>query len=145
MIRHTSSSPESTVALGRDFARTLAPGSVVALFGDLGTGKTQFVSGICAGLHVRGHVASPTFTLINEYPAPFGTVAHVDLYRIEREAELAELGMQEYFRDDCICLIEWAERALEFLPGNHTRVKIEFGTGDSERSILIGTPGEVRP
>ena len=145
MNRYSSPSREKTAALGKAFAATLVPGDVVALFGELGAGKTQFVSGVCQGLRVEGHVASPTFTLINEYPAPFGTVAHVDLYRIERTPELAELGIQEYFRTDCICLIEWAERALGILPPGHYRVKLLFGGDEGSREILVGGGDEVFP
>ncbi|MCK5572059.1 MAG: tRNA (adenosine(37)-N6)-threonylcarbamoyltransferase complex ATPase subunit type 1 TsaE, partial [Bacteroidetes bacterium] len=83
MKQVVSLSPEDTLGLGRDYAARLRPGDVVALMGELGSGKTQFVAGICEGLGVRGHVASPTFTFINEYAAPFGTVAHIDLYRID--------------------------------------------------------------
>ena len=78
----TTTSPGETIDLGRSFAFRLRPGDVVALLGDLGTGKTRFVMGVCEALGARGHIASPTFTLINEYPAPFGIVAHIDLYRI---------------------------------------------------------------
>ena len=80
------------------------PGDVVGLIGELGSGKTQFVSGVCEGLGVTVRVTSPTFTLINEYPAPAGNVVHIDLYRIDTGAELAELGIEEYFNDRNICL-----------------------------------------
>ncbi len=119
------------------FARSLQGGDVVALFGDLGTGKTCFITGVAAGLGVAGHVASPTFTMIHEYPAAEWTVVHIDLYRITSVAELAELGIEEYFREQCICLIEWAERMMGHLPASAIRVKLAYGKGDNDRLITI--------
>jgi tRNA threonylcarbamoyladenosine biosynthesis protein TsaE len=130
-------SPAETVALGRSFAASLRPGDVVALFGNLGSGKTSFVAGVCQGLGAGGHVSSPTFTLINEYPAPFGIVAHVDLYRIHSLAELAEVGVEEYFGGTCIALIEWAESAMDLLPRAHHVVRIRYGEGEADREISI--------
>ena len=126
-----------TIELGKSFAQTLLPGAVVGLFGDLGSGKTHFVMGVCEALAAGAHVTSPTFTIINEYPASFGAVVHIDLYRITTRAEIAELGIEEYFNENCICLIEWAEAALEFLPAQHHVVKMMFGSTDEEREITI--------
>ncbi len=130
-------SRDETIALGSSFASSLKPGDVVALFGRLGSGKTQFVAGVCTGLGVTAHVGSPTFTLINEYPAGDATVVHIDLYRIAGRAELAELGIEEYFRPDAVTLIEWAEPVLDLLPPSHYEVKLEYGDGDLERVISI--------
>jgi tRNA threonylcarbamoyladenosine biosynthesis protein TsaE len=130
-------SRQETIELGKSFAQSLSPGSVVGLFGDLGSGKTHFVMGVCEALAVQGHVTSPTFTIINEYPASFGTVVHIDLYRIKSRVEIAELGLEEYFNTMCICLIEWAETALEFLPSHHHIVKMTLGSTDEEREITI--------
>jgi tRNA threonylcarbamoyladenosine biosynthesis protein TsaE len=134
-----------TVELGRVYGSALKPGAVVALFGDLGSGKTQFVKGVCAGTGAVGHVTSPTFTLINEYPAPFGTIAHVDLYRIGSEKEMQEIGLESYFRDDCICLIEWADRAMRILPAGHRWVKLAHGKSEFERVVSTGDDGEKLP
>jgi tRNA threonylcarbamoyladenosine biosynthesis protein TsaE len=131
-------SSQETIDLGKSFAATIAPGDVVALVGNLGTGKTQFVRGVCAGLNVHGHVASPTFTMIHEYDVSFGKVVHIDLYRVASRAEVAELGIEDYFNDNCICLIEWAERVLDVLPPHHYEVRMQFGDADDERKILIG-------
>jgi len=135
-----SRSQEETIALGRAFAASLQPGDVVALYGSLGSGKTRFVSGVCEGLGARMHATSPTFTLINEYPAPFGTVVHVDLYRIKSRSELAELGIEEYFSEECICLIEWAEAVTEMLPHRHYEVRLSLGEDDASRLIEIREP-----
>ena len=136
-MQAVTSSSEETIALGQSFAARLRPGDLVALTGPLGTGKTRFVQGVCEGLVVRVHVGSPTFTLINEYPAPFGTVVHVDLYRIRSAKEVAELGLQEYFNEGCICLIEWPETAAAFLPQDHYCIRLSHGKRPDERIITI--------
>ena len=142
MRRIFSRSAEETEAAGRAFAARLQPGDVVALTGTLGSGKTRFVAGVCEGLGVRAHVSSPTFTLINEYPAAFGVVAHVDMYRINSMKEVADLGIEEYFNSRCVCLIEWAERVLAILPPAHFRVSFAHGVSEQEREIQIEGPRE---
>ena len=137
MTLHRSASPEATTALGRTYASSLRPGSVVALIGELGTGKTQFVGGVCTGLGVAVSPTSPTFTLINEYPAPFGAVIHVDLYRIGSRVEIAELGLEEYFSENTVCLIEWAEKLGELLPPETLVLRFAHGTTERERLIEI--------
>lgn len=137
-----SSSAEETVRFGRRFASSLRNGDVVALYGELGTGKTHFISGVCNGLGARGHVASPTFTLINEYPAERCTVVHIDLYRINSRPEVAALGVEEYFNEGNICLIEWAERMQEFLPDNTIMVRFAYGEKDDDRVIMVDTVRE---
>jgi tRNA threonylcarbamoyladenosine biosynthesis protein TsaE len=130
-------SPQETIDLGKLFAATLGPGDVVTLSGNLGSGKTQFVIGVCEGLRVSSRVASPTFTLINEYNAPSGTIVHIDLYRIGTRAEIVELGIEEYFTERCICLIEWPELVAGILPEERFDVRIEFGDVENERRIFI--------
>ena len=142
MRRIVSLSAEETEAAGRAFAGSLRPGDVVALTGTLGSGKTRFVAGVCGGLGVRGHVTSPTFTLINEYPAEFGVVAHIDMYRINGMKEVADLGLEEYFNSRCICLIEWAETVLGMLPPARFHVSFAHGGSESERTIQIEGPRE---
>jgi tRNA threonylcarbamoyladenosine biosynthesis protein TsaE len=143
MTRLFSRSSEETEAAGRAFASRLRPGDVVALTGTLGSGKTRFAAGVCSALGVAAHVTSPTFTLINEYPAPFGIVAHIDMYRISGMKEAAELGLEEYFNDRCICLIEWAEMIRQVLPPVHFVVSFAHGDGESERAIQIEGPREI--
>lgn len=130
-------SPQETREVGRSFAAQLKAGDVVTLSGNLGSGKTQFVFGVCEGLNARGHVASPTFTFINEYETDFGKVAHMDLYRINKRAEIAELGVGEYFNENCVCLIEWPEMIMDLLPEKYYEVRIMYGGKDSERQIEI--------
>jgi tRNA threonylcarbamoyladenosine biosynthesis protein TsaE len=142
MKRFVTHAPEETVALGKSFAASLKPGDVVALSGNLGSGKTLFVMGVCDGLGAQGHISSPTFTLINEYPALFGVVVHIDLYRIRTRVELAELGIDEYFNDRTVTLIEWGESMFDLLPAAHYRVKIEAGVLERDREISIRSVGE---
>lgn len=140
-----SRSAQETAALGRSFGSGLKPGEIVALLGDLGSGKTQFVKGICSGIGVNGSVTSPTFTLINEYPAPFGIVAHIDLYRIGSNQELRDLDLESYFRDTCICLIEWAERARAILPSQCRRVTLAHGEAENQRVVTVDDGVESFP
>lgn len=137
MTRIRTTSEEETVAAGRTFAASLRAGDVVAFYGTLGSGKTRFITGVCEGLGARMHATSPTFTIINEYPAPFGTVVHIDLYRIGSNQELAELGIEEYFTDRCVCLIEWAEQARDLLPARQCEVRLAHGTEETTREITI--------
>jgi tRNA threonylcarbamoyladenosine biosynthesis protein TsaE len=137
MKRVVTHSPEETVALGRTFAATLRPGDVVALAGNLGSGKTQFVKGVCAGLGAKGNISSPSFTLIHEYPAPFGLVVHVDLYRIRSRSELSELGLEEYFSGRCVTVIEWPEAVKELLPKESIEVLFDYGLGECDRIVSI--------
>jgi tRNA threonylcarbamoyladenosine biosynthesis protein TsaE len=143
MTRTTTRSVEETVEAGRVFASSLGPGAVVALSGTLGSGKTRFAAGICQGLGVRVHVTSPTFTIINEYPSPVATVAHIDMYRIRNRREVAELGLEEYFSDRFVCLIEWPEPVSDLLPPEHFQVAMEHGRSADEREIVISKAGEI--
>lgn len=137
MRTYRTHSARETVEVGKAFAAQLKPGDCVALSGTLGSGKTQFVIGVCEGLQARTHATSPTFTFINEYSAPFGTVVHIDLYRIEKPSELDALGVEEYFNERCICLIEWPELIADRLPPCHYTVELRHGAAEDEREIVI--------
>ena len=134
--------PEETEKAGADFARHIQPGDIIALTGALGSGKTRFVAGVCTALAAGGHFGSPTFTLINEYPAGALTVVHADMYRISSRAEMAEVGLAEYFRPPYVCFIEWAEHALDLLPRGHYLITFEHCGSETERRITIRQPGE---
>jgi tRNA threonylcarbamoyladenosine biosynthesis protein TsaE len=129
--------------LGRSFARTLIPGDVVAVFGDLGSGKTRFIKGICAGLGVKEHVASPTFTIVTEYSSKWGSIFHFDFYRIESLNEIFGIGFDEYLTRGGICLIEWAEKALPLLPDDRFDVRLELGRAENDRIVSIQRTKEV--
>ncbi len=105
-----------TRQIAGEFAHVLMPNDVVAFIGDLGSGKTTFISGLCAGLQVEEMVSSPTFTIINEYVGGKIPVYHFDFYRLQNEDDLLGLGFEEYLFNDGICMIEWANKFQEYLP-----------------------------
>lgn len=113
---------------------------LVGLTGDLGAGKTSFVQGMALGMGIRPdhYVTSPTFTLINEYPAPVPLI-HVDLYRLGGVVELATLGLEEYFVSRTVVVIEWVEKAPSFKERLHAEVSLEI-LGDQSRKIRIVHP-----
>jgi tRNA threonylcarbamoyladenosine biosynthesis protein TsaE len=135
MARAVTEDAEETRRLGERLSRRLGPGDVVALFGGLGSGKTVLAQGICWGLGVTGVVNSPTFTIINEYQGRC-PVYHLDCYRLEGAADLLELGCEEYFYGQGVCLIEWAERAVEVLPLRRIEAHLEH-VGVGRRRIVI--------
>lgn len=127
---------EAFERLAADFARTLAPGSVVALSGELGSGKTTFVRAVVRALHGDDRaVASPTFVFRHRY-AGRPPIEHLDLYRIEDPAEAVELGLEDSFDAGSIVLVEWPERLPGLLPAHAWRVEIE-GSGESARQLTI--------
>ena len=131
-----TSSPEETEALGERLARTLDPGAVVALIGELGAGKTCFIRGLVRGLGVTTGATSPTFVLINEYRGRV-LVHHADLYRVESLAEIVDLGLPELFAAaDAVTVVEWADKLGALLPADAIRVHID-GAGDEPRRIRI--------
>ena len=125
-------SPEETQALGEKLGKTLKQGDVIALIGDLGTGKTCLTQGIARGVGIASEeiVSSPSYVLINEYN---GTVPiyHIDLYRLENSEEIAELGLSEYVEGDGICIIEWAERMAEALPDSCIKIHITLADANA--------------
>jgi tRNA threonylcarbamoyladenosine biosynthesis protein TsaE len=131
-----SNSPEETFEIAKDFSSELKPGDIVALIGNLGTGKTIFVKGICAGLNAEQNPLSPTFSIINEYNGKY-KIYHFDFYRIKDIEELYDIGYEDYFNDESICLIEWADMFPEILPKDTIEVKIEFGEIENQRKISI--------
>jgi tRNA threonylcarbamoyladenosine biosynthesis protein TsaE len=108
-----SNSPEETFGLGRRWAAELQPGWVIGLIGDLGTGKTQLVKGLAAGLGIPGTVTSPTFALLKEYDDGTLPLAHIDLYRLESPSEIVGAGLEHYLtQSDGVTAVEWFERWL---------------------------------
>jgi tRNA threonylcarbamoyladenosine biosynthesis protein TsaE len=135
MMEKKTLGPEETKELGRTLAKGLKAGSVVALSGPLGSGKTVLVQGICSGLGVAELVTSPSFVIINEYPGKI-KVYHFDLYRLENMEEFAKLGYEEYFYGNGITLIEWAEKINTFLPRERMEINLEI-LSENERRIVV--------
>ncbi len=131
-----SYSPAETRALAAALAATLRPGAVLALHGDLGSGKTCFVQGLARALGVRQAVTSPTFVLVQIYDGPLPLV-HVDLYRLHGLDDLASLGLDDLLETRGIVVIEWAERARDWLPPQTIHITFEPGTTPGERQITI--------
>jgi tRNA threonylcarbamoyladenosine biosynthesis protein TsaE len=133
---HISRSPEATRALAARLGQWLAPGDVVALNGELGSGKTEFVHGLAEGLEVPAHVvASPSFTLAHEYPGRVRLV-HLDLYRLEDLPPSMLPDLEEYLAGDQVVAVEWARRLAPLLPGDYLEVDLEI-LGESERHLTF--------
>jgi tRNA threonylcarbamoyladenosine biosynthesis protein TsaE len=127
----------ATEALGHRLGSLLFPGAVIALVGPLGAGKTHLTRAIAEGLGVKNPavVNSPTFVLIQEYPARL-PIYHFDAYRLSGSREFAELGVDEYFTGEGVSIIEWADKVIETLPESHLRIEIEIVDADRRRFTL---------
>lgn len=141
VVIHTKNTSE-TIRIGKWVGSHLLVGDIVALVGELGTGKTHFIKGLAAGIGVEesSYISSPSYVLINEYPGriPF---YHIDLFRLETEKEAEELGLEEYFGGRGVTVIEWADRIPSLLPRENLWVHIRY-TGKRSRSIEIAGRGE---
>lgn len=137
-MQYISNSRSDTQAIAQAFATTLKPGDIVCLNGDLGAGKTAFVSGAVKAFNYTGYVNSPTFTIVNEYHADIA-IYHFDVYRIENGEEMYNIGLDEYLFGDGICIIEWAEKIADILPKKIYNVVISKDDykGDDYRDITI--------
>ena len=136
----TTHSPEETEAAGEALAKTLLPGDVLALTGGLGAGKTAFVRGLARGLKVAGHVASPTYALVHEYPGS-PPLIHFDMYRVRGPGELESTGYFDYLDGGGVLAIEWSENIAGDLPDGAVYVDIAPGGDARSRAITI-TRGE---
>ena len=123
-INEISKSVEETYNLGMIFSKGLSAGSIIGLIGDLASGKTTFVKGILKGLNYKYEVTSPTFTLINEYPAKI-KVLHIDFYRDNNLLRWQNIGFQEMVESDAVVIIEWADLLPDLLPKNLIKVYFE--------------------
>lgn len=115
-MQQTAATPEAMEHLGREAAALVRPGSVIALVGGLGAGKTHWTKGFVAGLGCSSEVTSPTFGLLHEYPGGRIPVFHLDFYRLNSEAELLGLGWDELLDQEAIIIAEWADKFPELLP-----------------------------
>jgi tRNA threonylcarbamoyladenosine biosynthesis protein TsaE len=134
-------SAAETVALGERLGSLVSAGDFIALSGDLGSGKTHFARGVAAGLGVDRSlpITSPTYTLMNLYAGRFA-FRHFDLYRLNGDQDAAELGFEDYFYGEDVCVVEWAERLHDLLP--HERMTVSFSTLDDDvRSITFMPSG----
>ncbi|MDD6160465.1 MAG: tRNA (adenosine(37)-N6)-threonylcarbamoyltransferase complex ATPase subunit type 1 TsaE [Oscillospiraceae bacterium] len=132
-----SRSPEETRAIAGRLADALHGGEVVAFTGDLGAGKTAFVSGMAKALGVEDRVTSPTFTIVNEYEGGRLPLFHFDMYRLEDADELFHIGWEDYLARNGVCAVEWSENVEEAIEEDAIRVSILRGEDDNSRVITI--------
>ena len=136
-MKYISNSEKDTYKLAKMFKEKLHGGEVVVLNGDLGAGKTTFTKGLCKALGVTENVTSPTFTLMNIYKSGRLNLYHFDMYRIEDESEALELGLDEFFNSNGVCMIEWAENIRNMIPKNHITINItKLGENSREFEFL---------
>ena len=136
MATFISNSASESAAIGRQLAKEVDAGSILALKGELGSGKTQFTKGLVAGLGSSVPVTSPTFTIIHEYPGGRLPVYHFDFFRLENRQSVAQLGLDDYFFGDGISVIEWADRFPESIPEQARWILFEI---KSESARMIST------
>lgn len=134
-MTYITKNERETENIGEQFAKSLKPGTVVALRGEMGAGKTVFVRGVARGLGISGRVTSPTYTIVNEYNGEI-PLFHFDLYRLGSVDELFEIGFDDYLGRGGVCLIEWFEKAEdEYAPD--IVVDIVYGEEEGTRSIDV--------
>ena len=138
-------SPEETRALAARAAERLRGGSVLALRGDMGAGKSEFSRGIARGLGITGPVPSPSFTILNVYDEGRLPLYHFDWYRVQEEDELFEIGAQEYLGGEGVALVEWAERAEDLLPARRLEVLLRPLDGSTRLITFAPAGGEINP
>ena len=133
-----SDSPEGTEAAAAAIARQLPPGTVIALHGTLGAGKTVFARGFARALGIVEPVSSPTFTLVQEYPFPGGVLYHLDLYRIDNSTNALAFGVDEYLYDPrAYTLVEWPERIMDILPPHTLHLLLRPLQGANQRELSL--------
>ncbi len=140
MLDFISHSPEQTQRTGTRLAELVEPGDVIALHGELGSGKTQFVKGLARGLGTRESVHSPTFILANEYRTGRLPLYHVDAYRVADTAEAFGFGFDDYLHGYGVTVIEWADRIREALPAEHLRIEFRY-ISETKRRITLQAHG----
>lgn len=122
-----------TYEFGKELADKLQPGTVIAMVGDLGTGKTTLTKAIAQGLGIEDVITSPTFTIVKEYEDGRLPLYHFDVYRIGDIDEMYELGYEEYFYGQGVSVVEWADIIEELIPDEAIRINIEYGANEGER------------
>ena len=127
-------SEEETKVFGLKIGQEAVPGQVIGLIGDLGTGKTTLTKYIARGLGVEENISSPTFMIVREYHGGRMPLYHFDVYRIGDPEELFDIGADEYFDGDGLCVVEWADMVMPQLPEDSMFICIEYGASEGERT-----------
>lgn len=138
-LKIITKSTQETKNIGKKLSKFLKKRDILILVGDLGSGKTTFVQGIAKGLKITDHVCSPSFTIINEYPQKI-PLYHIDLYRLDNNSEMASIGLEEYFEQDGITVIEWGEKIKDLLD-NYMEIHFNF-IEENIRSLEFTLYGE---
>ena len=133
MIKIKTFSSKETETLGENFSKKLNGTEIIALYGDLGAGKTHFTKGICKGLQSKDNISSPTFSIVNEYNGKY-KIYHFDMYRIKTIDDLYSTGFFDCI-DNGIIVIEWSENIEDILPLNTIKIKLEYSSNNNERII----------
>lgn len=118
-------------------ANDIEAGDVIALLGELGTGKTALTKYIAEGLGIKENISSPTFTIVKEYKSGRLPLYHYDVYRLNSGEELLDIGAEDYLSGEGICIIEWADIVADVLPEDSVIIKLEYGEKESERIVII--------
>ena len=140
MMQLTTHSADETQALGQKLASRLAPGDVIAYFGDLGAGKTAFTRGLAQGLGITDPVTSPTYTIVNEYLSGRIPLFHFDMYRLSSSDELFDIGWEDYLSRGGVCAVEWSENVEDALQ-DAIRVTIEKDADEPDTRHITITGG----
>lgn len=130
-----SKSESETEQIGQEFAAAIPDGSVVAMYGELGAGKTAFVRGMAKGMGLDSRVSSPTFTIVNEYLGSRSLI-HFDMYRLNNSDELFDIGWEDYLNRNAVCVVEWSEKVQDAFYGDEYTVTIDK-LSEQERKITI--------
>ena len=139
-LKIVTKSPEATREIGRHIGELARAGDVLLLVGELGSGKTCLTQGIAWGLGIKEYALSPTFVIMREMHGRL-PLYHVDLYRLERLDETADLGLDDYFYGHGISVVEWAEKALALMPREHLLIELEY-LSDNERRLWLKPLGK---
>ena len=135
-----SESPEETQRLGSELGRLAQPDDLFMLVGGLGAGKTCLTQGIAWGLDIAGYATSPTFVVINQYRGRL-PLYHIDLYRLDSVEEVVDLGLDDYLYGNGVCVVEWADKAMNVLPPEHLLVEINY-VSDTVRDLILNPGGQ---
>jgi tRNA threonylcarbamoyladenosine biosynthesis protein TsaE len=136
-MRLISDSPEKTLQIGKKLAENLEKNDIICLFGELGSGKTALTQGIATGLGIKKDlVISPSFVIIRKYTGRMLSLNHFDLYRLRKTDDILALGYEEYFYDEAVTVVEWAERMKGLLPKEYLKIEF-FIKGDTQRNLKL--------
>jgi len=143
-----SKSSTKTLDFATSFASTLKRNDIVLMMGELGSGKTQFVKGVCRCFGVHDSISSPTFVMLHRYEGRDARneellLYHFDLYKVKNESEILELGYQEFFQSNGICLVEWGDKLSTLIPRRRIEINFTLGNNESERHLTINRIDDI--